>query len=169
MPAFQSTSVTQRRSLQTVIALLHGELKRIAEEEGEDALMLVRYCDVSADFVHDQKLIVKVDWQNKTIWWAEIKMSEHEMLNLADGDFKDTVTRTMRGTLSLAGQKHHARLELMFPKAIEKVDVAYNAEKDCKMVAVRFKNGHIATATEHEAKTDLFTARCAMLYDLPPI
>lgn len=80
----------------------------------------------------------------------------------------EKINLVMQGNLSLVGQMHFVRLHKVFPNSIRDVTVVYNADKHEKIIHVEFKNGHVAEAPEAEAKTDLFIARCSMLFDLPP-
>ena len=106
---------------------------------------------------------------NKVVWKREIPISEYDVLTMKDDRFEEIITAAMRANLSLVAQMHFARLDQMFPKAIKDVRMNYDPDKRTKVVVVEFKNGHVAEAPEAEVNTDLFTARCAMLYDLPPI
>lgn len=82
---------------------------------------------------------------------------------------EEKVTHVARQNLSLVAQMHWARLDRLFPKSIKVVDIERNEQSLNHKLLVRFKNGHTAECYEKDAKDDLFTAQCAMLYNLPPL
>ena len=82
---------------------------------------------------------------------------------------QERVSGAMRANLSLVAQMHFARLEQLFPRAILDVQIGYDPELRVKTIRVAFRNGHVAEGPETEAKSDVFTARCVMLHDLPPL
>lgn len=167
MPALRSQG-SAVRSLYNVLQVAWDELRRIATDEGPEGQMLFEMCDLTADR-KDTRVRLALEFNKKEVWVKVISLSESDLRELSDETFRMRITETMRSTLSLVGQMHHARLESLFPKKIKEVTVEYDPEKARKIIHVHFKNGHVATADEFEAKSDLFTARCLMLHDLPPL
>lgn len=158
-----------RRTLGGIVPVLWAELRRIAAEEGPEGELIVQNADITADYVSfRQQIKITIEYRGKAIWSRAIALSEAELVNMSETDLTEKLTHAMRGHLSLIAQMHFARLAGLFPKAIRDVQVEYDVEKSQKIIVVYFSNGHIAKAPEHEAKTDLFTAQCSMLYDLPP-
>ena len=142
----------------------------MAKQEGPEGEYLLSVSDITADYIKGRQAIrVELSFLNKVVWTREIPLSESDVMTMDDSRFEEKITAAMRANLSLVAQMHFARLEQLFPKAIKDVRMSYDPVKHTKVVVVEFKNGHVAEAPEAEAKTDLFTARCAMLYDLPPI
>lgn len=132
---------------------------------------MLDHADVTADYVNGrQQVAVSVLFQNKVIWSKEFGLSADEVeRTMSDLELEQTISRTLKGHLNLIAEMHKARLEQMFPKSIDNVVMGYDPAKDIKTISVKFKNGHVAHGPESEARTELFHARCAMLYDLPPI
>lgn len=161
---------TLHRSLQRLSQ--HGvEVLRelVRELEGEYAL---DHFDVTVDQSKDGFATIAVEFKGNRIWKKHMAvrgLTASMGTELNDDELRKTVTNTMRGHLSLVAQMHHARLEQMFPGCIQEVTMGFDLEKALKTIHVRFKNGHVAEGPEHEAKQDIFLARCAMLYNLPPI
>ena len=150
---------------------MNAELRRLCEQE-PDLAAAREFIDVTADIYNQQYLDISVTFRNNEIWKKRLPItrSQIEMSSeMSDKALEDQVTTTMRKHLDLVAQMHFARLEQMFPKSIDTVTMGYDPAKDQKLVIVKFKNGHVAQGPESEAKTDVFHARCAMLYDLPPI
>ena len=161
---------TLRRTIARVVNVLFAELRRVAKQEGPEGEYLLSVSDITADYIKGRQAIkVELLFMNKVVWKREIPISEYDVMTMKDDRFEEIITAAMRANLSLVAQMHFARLDQMFPKAIKNVRMNYYPDKRTKVVVVEFKNGHVAEAPEAEAKTDLFTARCAMLYDLPPI
>lgn len=138
-----------RTNLNRVHNALVAELRAIAEREGPEAIAAVPYFKTC---VYQFRLAVS------SIYEA-----------MSDGELENRVSAVMRNNLSILGQLHYVHLHKLFPHAIRDVQVEYDVTQDLKVVKVLFKNGHIAEAPEHESKTDLFIARCSMLFDLPPL
>lgn len=100
-------------------------------------------------------------------------INAHWVMDIGDYDsmanLEKTVTHVARQNLSLVAQMHWARLDRMFPGSIKNVGLERNEATLQHRLVVVFKNGHIADCIEKEAHDDLFTARCSMLYNLPPL
>lgn len=140
----------------------------VRELEGEYAL---EHFDVTFDHGHAETVVMQIEFKGAVVWKRSfnVKGLSTDGVHIGDDALRDAVTNTMKAHLNLVAQMHFARLDQMFPKSISEVTMGYDIEKDQKLVIVAFKNGHKAIGPEHEAKTELFHARCAMLYDLPPI
>lgn len=164
-------SHVQKFRVNDVTKFLNEELRKIAEDEGPDGMLMLEHTEFVIDYgTMDAALRVAMEYRGQRVWQAELDMSREQMdRGMVDELFKKNITSAMRGTLSLVGQMHHARLDKLFPKSIKEVKVSYDPEKARKVVNVHFHNGHVASADEMEAKTELFTARCSLLYDLPPL
>ena len=161
---------TLRRTIARVVNVLFAELRRVAKQEGPEGEYLLSVSDITADYIKRRQAIkAELLFMNKVVWKQEIPISELDVMTMEYGRLKEKITAVMRANLSLVAQLHFARLEQLFPKAIKDVHINYDPDKHTKVVVVEFKNGYVAEAPEAEAKTDLFTARCAMLYDLPPL
>lgn len=134
-------------------------------------MWLLEHADVTADYVNGRnEVMVKLLFQNKEIWEKRIAITADQVeRTMDDEDLEKTISRTLRAHLNIVAQMHFARLELLFPKSIAEVTMGYDSRLAVKTIHVKFKNGHVAEGPESEAKTELFHARCAMLYDLPPI
>jgi len=117
------------------------------------------------------RVMMNVEFRGKVIWRGSVAVPglTSDGVHMPDEGLRDAVSNTMKAHLDLVAQMHFARLEQMFPKSIDTVTMGYDPQKDRKLIIVKFKNGHVAQGPESEAKTELFHARCAMLYDLPPI
>lgn len=100
-------------------------------------------------------------------------INAHWLIDIGDydnmEDIEKTVTHVARQNLSLVAQMHWARLDRLFPKSIRNVELERREVDLNHRLVVTFKNGHVADCLESEAKDDLFTARCTMLYNLPPL
>lgn len=113
-----------------------------------------------------------VEFKGNQIWKRMVPingLTAGNGVDMSDEELRDKVTNTMRSHLNLVAQMHHARLDKLFPGSIQEVTMGYSPEKALKTIHVKFKNGHMAEGPEHEAKQDIFLARCTMLYNLPPI
>jgi hypothetical protein len=153
-----------------VAQTLTNELRQIAAREGPEGALMLRDAEVTVDFTNNRTaLVAKVYYRGLEIWNRRIGVSEDDMMVLKDDVLVEKISDAMRGTLTLAGQVQHAKLEKLFPGAIKNVIVTYDAEKHEKVYQVIFKNGHMAEGLESEMKTELFMARCTMLYDLPAL
>jgi hypothetical protein len=145
-------------------------LKELVRElEGEYAL---DYFEIMFNQSHDGFAEMVVEFRGKRIFQKQIAirgLTASNGVDMSDDDLRSVVTNTMRSHLNLVAQMHFARLEPMFPGSIAEVTMGFSPATHQKTVAVKFKNGHIAEGPEHEVKSDLFLARCIMLYDLPPI
>jgi hypothetical protein len=160
---------------------LHRTLQRLSQHANEYLKSLVReldgeyaleHFDVCMDQLMDGYVMMTVEFRGNQIWKQRIHvkgLTAGNGVDMADEKLRDTVTTTMRSHLNLVAQMHHARLDKMFPGAIQDVTMGYNPEKAQKTIHVKFKNGHVAEGPEFEAKQDIFLARCMMLYNLPPI
>lgn len=158
------------RSLGGVIRRLTQELMEIAKREKLDPKDVANDTDVSADYVgFDQGIKLEVAYRGRKVWERTFLINRSKMEDMTDEAFDKSITTTMRQQLSLSAQMHWARLDKLFPDRIGNVTTEYNTQLAVKIIKVFFKNGHTAEAPEQEAKSDLFTARCAMIYDLPPI
>jgi hypothetical protein len=144
-----------------------AQLREIAVSEGDDAMRMMDYMDITAD-IRGPRLEVNVEFNKEIIWRGRMAVTSSEVeYDMSDEKLQSTLSVHMKKQLSLVSQMHHARLDKLFPNAIKEVKLGYDPAKAEKLVIVIFKNGHQAEASEAESKTDLFTARCAMLYDLP--
>lgn len=158
-----------RTNLNRVYDALVAELKAIAEREGPEAIAAVPYFEITVDHESAQQVMrVQIEIHKTCVYQFRLAVSSiYEAMS--DGELENRVSAVMRNNLSILGQLHYVRLHKLFPHAIRDVQVEYDATQDLKVVKVLFKNGHIAEAPEHESKTDLFIARCSMLFDLPPL
>lgn len=157
-----------RGSLSRVVSVALAEIRQIAAKEDGGGYLL-EHVEVTADFIMSRTMIeLRIQFFDMVMWFKRFPVSEAQLMEMDTDEIKEKVTHAMRGTLDLLANMHHARLARMFPNCIHKVEVEFSIDTRTKLISVMFKNGHIATASEAEAKTDLFTARCAMLYDLPP-
>lgn len=158
------------RSLSGIIRRLTQELINIANQEGLDPREIANDTDVSADYTGScEGIIVQVAYRGRTVWGRTFAINQENLGKMTDEAFDKAVTHTMKQQLSLTAQIHFARLDRIFPGSIKDVTSTYNSELATKIIKVLFHNGHVAEAPEGEAKSDLFTAKCSMLYDLPPI
>ena len=150
--------------------MLFDELHRIAQYEGvPDA---AKDMDISVDWIfgRDQIRVQIVSRGTRKFLWSYIfRVSEWDLDHMDEDTFDVRITEAMRANLSIVGQMHHAWLDQHFPRRIKKVTVHYRGKSKLKMIHVEFMNGHIAEGPEIEIKTDLFLARCCMLYDLPSL
>jgi hypothetical protein len=139
--------------------------------EGPEGRYLLEFAEITADYVNCRQMIrIALAFKGNELWVRTLPMSASQVeFQMTDKEFADKITTTMRSHLNLVAQMHYARLEPMFPGSIAEVTMGYRHDIAQKTVHVKFKNGHIAEGPEHEAKSELFFARCAMLYDLPPI
>jgi hypothetical protein len=167
-----------RRSLEGVAQVLLDELRRAAAAEGPDGVYFLEHADITADYIDGQEAIrVGLSYRNKEIWARKIPMSRYQVEGVkysgkpavTDDKFRETISNTMRAHLNLVAQLHYARLAQVFPDSIADVALSYDPETMQKTLCVKFKNGHVAEGPESEAKSEVFLARCAMLYDLPSI
>lgn len=161
-----------QRSLVGINSLLYNELRKRSLEEPEGALFL-DHAEITADYIkHRQAVGVELSYRGKVIWRKELPITANDVefaSKMSDKDLMETVTSTMRKHLNLIAQMHFARLEPMFPNSIDEVTMGFDPKSNTKTIHVKFKNGHVAEGPESEAKQDIFLARCAMLYDLPPL
>lgn len=158
------------RSLGGVIRRLADEVRDIAAREELDPKEVIDNIDVSADFIgFGDGMRIEVAYRGRKAWGRVFPITGEKLYNMTDEAFDKAVTNTMRQQLSLVAQMHYARLDKIFPGFIKDVTSTYNSELATKIIKVLFHNGHVAEAPEGEAKSDLFTAKCSMLYDLPPI
>jgi hypothetical protein len=161
-----------QRSLVGINSILYRELRKQSLVHPEGILFLDN-AEITADYIkHRQAVGVTLSYRGKMIWKREIPVTANEVefsSQMSDKDLIDQVTSTMRKHLNLVAQMHFARLEPMFPNSIEEVTMGFNPDTHTKTIHVKFKNGHVAEGPESEAKQDIFLARCAMLYDLPPL
>lgn len=161
-----------RRSINTVIGYAWAEIRRIAKEEGDDGMRMMEHLDLTADVNNGRDLLeIAVEFKKEVIWRSRVPITRANIdfeSSMSNKELQDTLSVHMRKQLSLVAQLHHARLDKLFPGAISGVRLGYIPATAEKIIIVTFKNGHEAEATETESKTDLFTARCLMLYDLPP-
>lgn len=115
-------------------------------------------------------VVVRIWFNCEEVWSRSISVSGlYDEFRMDDKELRQVISETMKAHLDLAAQLHFARLSQKFPSAITNVSMAYDATTNTKMIQVLFKNGHKAIGPESEAKSEVFLARCAMLYDLPPI
>lgn len=157
-------------TLSDIVRVMNSEVKSIAAKEGPEAVGMMRYIDCTADFrTNYNYLTLGVTYQQGQIWMRKLKMAEHDLFSMNEDGFVKTISEAMRGTLSLAGQIEQARLEKLFPGSIKNVLVTYDQERKEKAFQVVFKNGHMAEGYESEVRSDFFTAKCTMLYDLPAL
>lgn len=150
---------------------MNAELRRMAERE-PDVAAAHEHLDTTADIYNQQYLKIAVTFKGKEVWAKQIPITRSQIefrSEMADKEFESKITNTMRSHLNLVAQMHHARLEKMFPNSIQEVTMGYDPQKAEKTIHVKFKNGHVAEGPECEAKQEIFHARCAMLYDLPPL
>lgn len=110
---------------------------------------------------HEETYKIKVELYGEKIWSMEIPVTK------VMEDDPQILTKAMFQTLNIAAQVFRARLAKHFPKHIKSVDMAYSASIRERIVTVTFKNGYTTSAPESEALSDLFVARCGMMYDLP--
>lgn len=159
-----------RRTIERLSQHAFVQLRELAKElDGEYAL---EHFDITFDeYAGPDKVKMNVEFRGNVIWRGLVPVNglSSDGVSMADNELRDTVSNTMKAHLNLVAQMHFARLEQMFPKSIDSVHMGYDPAKDRKMLHVKFKNGHVASGPESEAKSELFHARCAMLYDLPPI
>jgi hypothetical protein len=122
--------------------------------------------DLSIDHISDTR--IRIDLEGGGIsahWIADIG----NYGAMGRDEFEKRVSHVARQNLSLVAQMHWARLDRMFPKAIKNCELERNLDTMRHRLIVTFRNGHVADCFEDEAKDDLFTAKCIMLYDLPPL
>jgi hypothetical protein len=161
-----------QRSIVGVVRLLNQELQRLTlqEPEGKDFL---EHAEITADYVNGRQAVgIILSYRNRQVWRRLLPISANQVefsSNMSDEKLYNTITDTMRKHLNLVAQMHFARLDPMFPNSIDEVSMGYDPTTNSKTVQVKFKNGHVAEGPESEAKLDIFLARCAMLYDLPPL
>jgi hypothetical protein len=165
------TMPTLHRTLQRLSQHGVGVLKDLVRElDGEYAL---EHFDVTIDQArNDGFVIVAVEFRGNQIWKKQMEvrgLTAGNGSDMSDDKLREVVTNTMRSHLNLVAQMHHARLDKLFPGSIQDVTMGYEPHRALKTIHVKFKNGHVAEGPEHEAKQDIFLARCMMLYNLPPI
>lgn len=160
-------NVSSLRSEKLILAhACEVELGRIAEKEGAEAEEMLRHCQITVDNdFRDSTFLVRIEFRGQV--FKQFKADLYRMKE--QKEIADVAGVAMRGNISLVGQMHFVRLDQLFPRSIKDVEVTYDPECNLKIIKVIFKNGHVAEAPEHEAKTDLFTAKCSMLFDLPPL
>lgn len=86
---------------------------------------------------------------------------------MADRDIAKGTTMAQMANLTMMGELHRFNLDRRFPKAIEKVDVQYDALEDVKYCIVHCKNGHVLRERESKVFSEEFLATLALVYDLP--
>lgn len=151
-------------TIHRVASLANRELVKHAQDlDTEDRVELLDKAQVTADY-RGSGVQLEIMFLNfflfRRILPMTIYMVESEM---GREDVEKMVTSTMAAHLNLMTQMHFARLAQMFPRSILQVEI----EGD--QLIVEFKNGHKAVGPLSEAKTEVFHARCAMLYDLPEL
>lgn len=143
-----------------------------AHREGPDAVAILRYLQISADsHFHDMSTRVVIEYSHPEQGYFVLygfSIDDND-LRKDEAHVTKVLSVAMQGNLSLVGQMHFVRLQKYFPKAIRDVAVLFDEKLHQKIIQVQFKNGHVAEAPEAEAKTDLFLAKCSMLFDLPPL
>lgn len=163
---------TLQRSIVGINSLLYNELRKRSLEEPEGARFL-DHAEITADYIkHRQAVGVELSYRGTVIWRRELPLTANDVeiaSAMSDQQVIETVTGTMRKHLNLIAQMHFARLEPMFPGSIDEVTMGFDPKTNTKTIHVKFKNGHVAEGPEGEAKDEIFLARCAMLYDLPPL
>jgi len=137
-------------------------------------MWLLEHADITADYIKGRSCVrIQLLFKNKPIWIRELAMSANQIElregGMTDEKFESTITNTMRSHLNLVAQMHFARLDQLFPNSIAEVTMGFDPTTNTKTLNVKFKNGHVADGPEAEAKGEFFLAKCAMLYDLPPI
>ncbi len=124
-------------------------------------------------FKHKADLSVdKMDGRKVRVDLTGGGISAHWIVDLGGSpkmSLEEKATHVARQNLSLVAQMHWARLDRLFPKSIRNVELERREVDLNHRLIVTFKNGHVADCLESEAKDDLFTARCTMLYNLPPL
>lgn len=155
---------------QGIVRAAYAELRKIAEREGPEGQFLLEQSEFCVD-LHTGMAVLSLQFGRNVVWKQQLPFSKGQIDNgqVTAEAMEASVVMAMRKTLSLAGQAEHARLNLQFPKAIERVEVEYMPDIAQKNFKVFFKNGHVAEGSESEIRTDYFLARCAMIYDLPPL
>ncbi len=157
-------------TIHRITSLANREFVRAAQDlDAEDRNEVLIKAQITADYVGSgvQLEIVFLNFYLfRRILPLTIYMVENEM---SRADVENTVTTTMAAHLNLMTQMHFARLAHMFPRSIAQVTTEHDAEKNIDLLVVEFRNGHKAVGPVSEAKTELFHARCAMLYDLPQL
>jgi len=140
------------------------ELVRQAQKlERDDALHVLNFTDVTADYV-SRGVALQLVYLGHKLFNRILPLTIFHLENrFGRPDVEKLVTETMSAHMNLLTQMHFARLAQMFPKSILTVEI------EGEQLVVEFKNGHKAIGPLHEAKTELFHARCAMLYDLPEL
>lgn len=145
-------------------------MAEIAFDEGPEAMEFFKQLDIAVDYNYRQNgYLVEASWGGGRSFAFKFGMSELTAMEKKAEDLDAELTPFMKKNLSLAAQLLHARLDKQFPNAIQRVETEHVPSTCTKNFKVVFKNGHFAETPEHESKSDLFLARCMMLYDLPPL
>ena len=164
MPSFHRT--LERLSIHAT-----DELKRMVQRLG--GAYALDHFEVTVDQVHSggQYVLLRIWFMHRPIWEQRLHVPglNAGYVTTQDQTLANIVTHVMKEHLDLVAQMHHAWLDRQFPNSIKEVRMERNLETDTKMICVIFKNGHKAIGPESDVKKDIFLARCAMIYDLPPI
>jgi hypothetical protein len=164
---FTSKLVAEYTEIKLIRDILLRELERMAAADAgthpEIWFWFKRQADLSVDPAGGTSVRIDLTGGGISAHWI-MDVGRGGMANL-----EERVTHVARQNLSLVAQMHWARLNALFPKSIKNVGLERNEATLEHRLVVHFKNGHVAECIEKEAKDDLFTARCAMLYNLPPI
>lgn len=159
-------------TLANIVNAAYAELREIAKKEGPDGELLMYQCEFTADYAAGGSVLLQLQFGRDVVWKQQITgitRTQIEM-GMTYTDMAVKVTEAMRKTISLVGQVEHARLNQEFPQSIARVEVEYIPAQADYQYRVFFRNGHIAEAIgKREVRDDLFKARCAMIYDLPPL
>jgi hypothetical protein len=157
-------------TIHRITSLANREFVRAAQDLDEvDRAEVLNNAQITADYVGsgvELEIVFMNFYLFKRVLPLTIYMVENEM---GREDVEKTVTTTMAAHLNLMTQMHFARLAHMFPRSIAHVSTEYDHRSAQDMLIVEFRNGHKAIGPVSEAKTELFHARCAMLYDLPEL
>lgn len=153
-----------------IVRAAYAELRRVAEREGPEGAALLDMSEFCLD-THTGHAVLSLWFARDKVWEQRLPISKGQLDGgaISIEEAEKCVLQVMRDTLSLVGQKEHTRLNARFPKSIVRVEVEYMMATRERNFTVFFKNGHIAEGTESEIHTDHFLARCAMIYDLPPL
>ncbi len=145
-------------------------MAEIAESEGPEAVSFFNQLDIAVDYNYRQNgYLIEASWGGGRSFAFKFGMSEPTAMEKSSTELDAELTPFMRQNLSLAAQLIHARLDKIFPNAIQRVETEFSQATLTKRFKIIFKNGHVAETPEHESKSDLFIAQCMMLYDLPPL
>ena len=162
--------MSRTRTIQDIVSIAYAELNRLARKEGPDGLALLSRCEFTADFEKGKgRCRIHLQIGREVVWTGYASVTEDDVQFLADEELVKRVLTPIRDSMSLVGLEVHAAVDRLFPKSVRKVDVEYSVEQAERKFAVLFQNGHVAEVMESELRTEIFVARCSMLYDLPPL